>query len=67
MNFSDRIAKELSLQKSQVENNIKFHSNFEPNEDSLFVFEILLKTRNIIFLKKILYNHISDNLFYNLK
>jgi glycosyltransferase involved in cell wall biosynthesis len=47
--------------KFLVENNIKFHSNFEPNEDSLFVFEILLQTKNIIFLEKILYNHISDN------
>ncbi len=45
-----------------IDNNIKFHSNFEPNEDSLFVFEILLKTKNIIFLDKIAYNHISDNI-----
>ncbi len=44
-----------------VENDIKFRSNFEPNEDSLFVFEILLKTNKIVFLNKILYNHISDN------
>jgi glycosyltransferase involved in cell wall biosynthesis len=51
----------IYCRKFLVENNIKFHSNFEPNEDSLFVFEILLKTRNIIFLEKILYNHISDN------
>lgn len=44
-----------------VEQGSKFRSNFEPNEDSLFVFEILLKTNKIIFLNKILYNHISDN------
>jgi glycosyltransferase involved in cell wall biosynthesis len=44
-----------------LDNDIKFRSNFEPNEDSLFVFEILLKTTKIIFLNKILYNHISDN------
>lgn len=51
----------IYLREFLVDNNIKFRSNFEPNEDSLFVFEILLKTSKIIFLNKILYNHISDN------
>lgn len=51
----------IYCRKFLVDNKIQFYSNFEPNEDSLFVFEILLKTKNIIFLEKILYNHISDN------
>lgn len=51
----------IYCRKFLVENDIKFHSNFEPNEDSLFVFDILLKTKKVIFLNQIIYNHISDN------
>ena len=43
-----------------IDNDIQF-DNLRINEDALFVFKSILKSKNILFYNKILYNHISDN------